>query len=684
MKKNFFATLFLSLFFASNCFAAVTFKWIEVNTTSQDSQWTFVTNVLLYQPYSPSQEVSFSVDSGDPQSMNHVFFGDDVYTSDVIGTPSDFVGKTFSWDATDGSDSVSATAVIPSLARQVAPSTDVTISSNPSPKHPTVSWTNLDPSLHAYRLRVVLASDPMQLLWEANIGPSAQDMTYTFCGFSFQPGVSYLIRIEAREYLQFPVTGTGLETMEVKDSQGNPLASFLNRSVVLVNYAYDAAPPSPTADFYTDPYTGLEWLFMSKSVCISPDSIKNGTDDDGLASQGWKHASLAQISTLLMNVGMAEPFDGTSSPWNFEGANRLINILGATRTATDPYGDSVFIQAFAGEGPPAQPTMLFTPSVNTVSTPYGDMGGAYLAGIVVPSSFLLPTIGNWLVRSPADELMLDFGSLGLYHYDGTTLKRINRRSPNNLVKYGKKLAANFPGVGLYEYDGASWAKLSKNDGQEGMCGYGNTLYVDFGSGAGLYNYNGSWSRINRNSPEQMWCWGSLLYADFGPGIGLYVYDGAWYRITKTDPQDICVTGSGLYVDFGSGVGLYKYDGTWTRINKNPTQDMCSIGGDLYVDFGAAIGLYKYDGTWTRITKSDLEGMCAVGTTLYVDFGAKGLYKYEGGMWARINKQSPEGMVSYANKLVANFPSVGLYEYDGSTWKKINPNNCEDVIAVDLY
>ena len=407
MKKIFSATLFLSLFFASNCFAAVTFSWIEVISDTRDSEWRFSTDLILSPGHSESYDVSFSVDSGDPQSMNYLYFGADIYDSEVIGTPSEFVGKTFSWNVTDGSDSISAATIIPSLARQVAPSTDVTISASPSPKHPTVSWTNLDPSLNHYCLRVVLASDPLQLLWQTTLPVSAQDMTYTICGFSFQPEVSYLIRIEARQRLSFPVTGTGLETIIMKDSQGNPLASFLNRSTVFVNYEYEAAPPSPTPRYYTDPYTGLEWLFMSKSICVSPDSIKNGTDDDHLASQGWTHASLAQISTLLINVGIAEPFDGTSSPWNFAGANLLINLLGATGSASEPYGDSIFIQAFAGEGPSYDPTLLFTPEVKTLNTPGGDVGGAYLAGIVVPSSFLLPTIGNWLVRSPKGDVNAD-------------------------------------------------------------------------------------------------------------------------------------------------------------------------------------------------------------------------------------------------------------------------------------
>lgn len=155
-----------------------------------------------------------------------------------------------------------------------------------------------------------------------------------------------------------------------------------------------------------DTEAGLEWLEMSLTVMKSPDSIIAGTDPDRLASQGWTHASLAQIRTLLLHAGITEPFEGGQSPWNFEGANRLISLLGATGS----YGDSVSIQAFAGEGPPTvppAPPMLFTPVVITSNTPTGPVGGAVLPGPPVPSLVAAQSIGNWLVRSSAAPADLD-------------------------------------------------------------------------------------------------------------------------------------------------------------------------------------------------------------------------------------------------------------------------------------
>jgi uncharacterized delta-60 repeat protein len=284
-----------------------------------------------------------------------------------------------------------------------------------------------------------------------------------------------------------------------------------------------------------------------------------------------------------------------------------------------------------------------------------------------------------------DELALDLGSLGLYHSDGTSLKKINAGNPNGLATYGYKLVANFPGVGLYHYDGTKWTRLNGNDGQEAMCATDNALYVDFGPGSGLYKYSGSWAKINANSPEQMWAVGSDLYADFGAGVGLYRYNGtAWQRMNPNDATDLCAVGSDLYIHF-AGVGLYKYDGTWKKINMNAPQRMVAMGSDLYVDFGSGVGLYKYNGTtWQKMNPNDPTNMVAAGNVLYVHFSGVGLYRYDG-TWKKINSGQPQQMVGVGTDLYADFgPGIGLYKYDGLAWKKINPNTAEDMIAVNLY
>ena len=168
------------------------------------------------------------------------------------------------------------------------------------------------------------------------------------------------------------------------------LTAILVVLFMVVSFGSANATITHLGDVLQDSDTGLEWLDMSLSVGVSPDSIIEGSDPSGLASQGWVHASLAQISTLFINAGIAEPFDGGQSPLNFEGPNLLISLLGAMGS----FGDSVSIQAFAGEGPSLG--LLYTP---VVMTSFGTHGGVDFPEWAVPSSMENPTIGNWLVRS---------------------------------------------------------------------------------------------------------------------------------------------------------------------------------------------------------------------------------------------------------------------------------------------
>ena len=244
MKKIAVITLFLSVLLATNCFA-VTFNWIEVISDNRVEGWKFSTD-LLVPSYSPSYNASFSVDGGPPNTMTYLHWGTNhVFDSGPIGElPTYDYRKTFSWNITDkyDSSSISATATIPNWAYQMPLSTDVVVSGDPDPSHLTVSWNNVAGSWPAaffnkYFLGVVLASDPTKLLWKTDTDiPRSVSVTYSI-PYIFEPGVGYLLRVEARNYWYFTVSGTGLEDMIVKIN-GQPQAAFLNRSAVFVNYVY--------------------------------------------------------------------------------------------------------------------------------------------------------------------------------------------------------------------------------------------------------------------------------------------------------------------------------------------------------------------------------------------------------------------------------------------------------------
>jgi hypothetical protein len=398
MKKILGIMIFLFLFLASNCFAATfTFKSLEVVSDNRASEWRFSADLTLAPSYSDSYDASFSVVGGPEHTLNHIFWGVDVYDSGAIGKPLDYVGQTCSWNVTDGTDEIYAEGIIPPSVRQVALSTHVIISDKPTPNHPTVSWKNLDPDLTFYRLRVTEAAAPTDLLWQSGfIVPSAPNMKYTICEFSFQPKISYEIRIEARQYIPFRVDGTGLGTLSS--------ATLQNRSTVFVSYEYDELTPRPPGDFYTDSQTGLDWLVMSNTVCKSPDSIKNGTDGDRLGDQGWVHATYEQIVDLLRNAGMTGDF-GYSSPWNYEPAKYLLDVLGYTADFTDSSGQqSLSILAFYDDGPPSAPDELYTALVIIGHMLTGDVGGALIPAQSLHSNVSAVTIGNWLVRPHVDDI----------------------------------------------------------------------------------------------------------------------------------------------------------------------------------------------------------------------------------------------------------------------------------------
>ena len=102
-----------------------------------------------------------------------------------------------------------------------------------------------------------------------------------------------------------------------------------------------------------------------------------------------------------------------------------------------------------------------------------------------------------------DDLAVDFGTSGVYTYDGISWDRINKLDPAILGVFESKLVASFPSKGLYEYDSSGWKRITTNDSAEDTTGVGSTLYVDFGT-SGLYSFDGlTWKRITTSDCEDM-------------------------------------------------------------------------------------------------------------------------------------------------------------------------------------
>jgi hypothetical protein len=140
-------------------------------------------------------------------------------------------------------------------------------------------------------------------------------------------------------------------------------------------------------------------------------------------------------------------------------------------------------------------------------------------------------------------LYADYGTLGLWKYDGSTWAQITSADANLLRSYGGNLVANFPGHGLWLYDGTTWTLLTPNDTVQALIEFRDLFFADYGTlGLWKYTVNG-WERISFADPNLL---GSLpisveydvstLVANF-PGYGglyQYNYGSSWTLLTSNE------------------------------------------------------------------------------------------------------------------------------------------------------
>jgi hypothetical protein len=164
-----------------------------------------------------------------------------IYISEPLSRqPSDYNGYSFTWTWTDSYGSYMQTAVATGI-RKVALSYNFHVVSGG--EHPTIGWSNDDLNFSSYKIRVL---NPVTeaLLYQVSLDYAqfGAHPVYKITDFSFLPGVSYLLRIEAFQNLKPDIFST----------PDNTIPTVLNRSTLYVDYTNSVTEPKKPS---------MTWLF---------------------------------------------------------------------------------------------------------------------------------------------------------------------------------------------------------------------------------------------------------------------------------------------------------------------------------------------------------------------------------------------------------------------------------------
>jgi M6 family metalloprotease-like protein len=283
----------------------------------------------------------------------------------------------------------------------------------------------------------------------------------------------------------------------------------------------------------------------------------------------------------------------------------------------------------------------------------------------------------------ADQLVGDFGSVGMWLYGAGNWQILSSVNPQGMVAADvdgngtQEIVGDFGPIGLWLYNTGSWQILSGVNPD-------NVIAAD----------------LDGNGTQE-------IIGDFG-SLGVWARNGtAWSQLSGVNPEGMLaantdgVTGQELIVDFGA-TGLWlRHGSAWTLISANNAEmmiraDVNNDGRDeAYIDFGAA-GLWQYDyGSWAQISSGNVENMIAANTDamggdeIIGDFGASGVSMWKSGAWTLLTGSNPAAMAAVKmdgdNKdvIVASFPSLGVFKWKSGTWTIMTGTAAENIGGADL-
>jgi len=271
---------------------AIEFGQIELVSISRINSWTLVSDVFLSDPKVWLHDPALSDDdrptvtciadgTAHPMPWTNVWDAFTFPLSDNIeppesATPQDpsyFNDKAFSWTAVDESTDLTATGTVSGI-RDVPLSSNLTITGDPL--QPTISWSNPDENLDAYRVRLYeKAGDGSLVLLKQS--DDIQGTTYTVPDEArLEYGKNYIIRVEARDYEYFGLSGD----LPYTDFQGK----VLNRSNAEADIPFtpsDGAAEGNTLEMTTGSPIGASLTVDTPSIAFNVEFDYRFTTTDG-------------------------------------------------------------------------------------------------------------------------------------------------------------------------------------------------------------------------------------------------------------------------------------------------------------------------------------------------------------------------------------------------------------------
>jgi hypothetical protein len=318
----------------------------------------------------------------------------------------------------------------------------------------------------------------------------------------------------------------------------------------------------------------------------------------------------------------------------------------------------------------------------------------------------------------ADELAVDFGSLGIYLYNNGAWSQISSANPESLLAAdvdgdnADEILADLGAAGLWLWNAGAWNQLSGVN-VEGMAAGdvdadgSDEVVGDFGA-IGMWLYNGgSWTQLSGVNAEYLatanldGTGGKEIIGDFGT-TGLWIWNaGAWTQLSGVNADYVAfgnTNGAGgqeLIGDFGAtGLWLWSATGGWTQLSGVNadymiTADVDASGDDEIIGDFAATGLWLWDsGAWTQLSGVNADFMIRANVDVdpsdevAADFGTLGLWLWNGGVWTQLSGVNPDYVLAgdfdgdNQDEIVVDFGTLGLWLWNGGAWSQISGVNAD--------